>query len=191
MTEPNRVDKSIKRHVVHGLVLSSHSPPGSVNPRVGDSRSWSTLQSTDIRQPRRVRRRASQARTDLSDLIFNRRIAGFIPVSFSSSFQGKSSCPRTTCAKRQVVRLGTLMILTIVENKGSKEVLKFFQGICRKRPFSSGSFYRGQTFCSSVRSIGKCHMAERSKKRNQFRDLWVKDQNSSGLAICHGSLAFW
>jgi hypothetical protein len=37
MTEPDRVDKSIKSHVVLGLVLSSHSPPGPVNPRVGDN----------------------------------------------------------------------------------------------------------------------------------------------------------
>jgi hypothetical protein len=65
MTEPNRVDKSIKRRVVLGLVLSSHSPRGSVNPRNVDSRFRPTLLSTDIRQPRRVRRIDSQTGTEL------------------------------------------------------------------------------------------------------------------------------
>ena len=60
MTEPNRVDKSIMRHVKLGLVLSSHSPPGSVTLAWVTTRPRPTLLSMDTRQPRRVRRIASQ-----------------------------------------------------------------------------------------------------------------------------------
>ena len=108
MTEPNRVDKSIKRHVVLGLVLSSHSPPGSVNPRNGGSRFRSTLLSTDIRQPRRVRRIESQTGTELP-------VSSLIDVYVSSSrFSSlafglvRSRSPRTAGAKRQAVRSGHL-----------------------------------------------------------------------------------
>src|ERR1035438_9217511 len=56
----DRVDKSIKRHVKLGLVLSSHSPPGSVTLAWVTTRPRPTLLSMDTRQPRRVRRIASQ-----------------------------------------------------------------------------------------------------------------------------------
>jgi hypothetical protein len=128
VTEPNRVDKSIKRHVVLGLVLSSHSPPGSVNPRNVGSRFRPTLLSTDIRQPRRVRRIESQTGTELpvSSLIdVYESSSRFLPLAFGLV---KTSSPRTACAKRQAVRTGSL---SDHQNRSPPEIQRFFEFIAK------------------------------------------------------------